>query len=70
MKQTSSAFESLTPDQRVRVGSIAMLAGIALIGVLTFAPAPWRALQVGGGVASVAVMVVGVLLIGTSEKTV
>ena len=70
MEETVTAFESLSPDQRVRVGTIAMVVSIALIGVLTFAPMPWQALQVVVGVASVAVMVVGVLLIGTSEKTV
>jgi hypothetical protein len=70
MTGTLSAFRSLSADQRVRFGTVAMLVGIVLIGVLGFASIPSVALQVGIGVLGVAVMVAGVLLVGTSEGTV
>jgi hypothetical protein len=67
---TGGALTSMSPDRRVRLGSIAMVVGIALIGVLGFTTIPSAALQIGVGVVSVAVMVAGVLLVGTSEGTV
>ncbi len=70
MAETISAFRSLSADQRVRFGTIAMLVGIVLIGVLGFASLPSVALQVVIGVLGVVVMVAGVLLVGTSEGTV
>ena len=70
MVETVSAFRSLSADQRVRFGAIAMLVGIVLIGVLGFVSLPSAALQVGIGVVGVAAMVGGVLLLGTSEGTV
>jgi hypothetical protein len=70
MTGTLSAFRSLSADQRVRFGTVAMLVGIVLIGVLGFASIPSVVLQVGIGVLGVAVMVAGVLLVGTSEGTV
>jgi hypothetical protein len=70
MTGTLSTFRSLSADQRVRFGTVAMLVGIVLIGVLGFASIPSVALQVGIGVLGVAVMVAGVLLVGTSEGTV
>jgi glucose uptake protein GlcU len=70
MTGTLSAFRSLSADQRVRFGTVAMLVGIVLIGVLGFASLPSVALQVVLGVIGVVVMVAGVLLVGTSEGTV
>jgi len=70
MTGTLSAFRSLSGDQRVRFGTVAMLIGIVLIGVLGFASLPSVALQVVLGVIGVVVMVAGVLLVGTSEGTV
>ena len=70
MVETVSAFRSLSSDQRVRFGTIALLVGIVLIGVLGFASIPSAALQVVVGIVGVAVMVAGVLLLGTSEGTV
>jgi len=67
---TDGALTSMSPDRRVRLGSIAMVVGIALIGVLGFTTIPSAALQIVVGVVSVAVMVAGVLLVGTSEGTV
>ena len=70
MTGTLSAFRWLSGDQRVRFGTVAMLIGIVLIGVLGFASLPSVALQVVLGVLGVVVMVAGVLLVGTSEGTV
>lgn len=70
MSESVSAFASLSGSRRVYLGSIAMVVGVALIGALGFAPVPSAALQVLVGVLGVAVMVAGVLLVGTSEGTV
>jgi hypothetical protein len=70
MMETLGAFRSLSPDQRVRFGTVALLVGIVLIGVLGFAAIPSTAVQVVVGIVGVAVMVAGVLLLGTSEGAV
>ena len=70
MSETVSEFRSLSKGQRVRLGVVAMVIGVALIGVLGFAPVPSGALQIVIGALAVIVMVAGVLLVGTSEKAV
>ena len=70
MVDTVSAFQSLSPDQRVRFGTVALIVGIVLLGVLGFATIPSVAVQVVVGIVGVAVTVAGVLLLGTSEGTV
>lgn len=70
MSETADAFQALSRGQRVRLGSIALVIGVALIGMLGFAPVPSEALQFVIGVLGVAVMVAGVLLVGTSSGTV
>ncbi|MEF8840196.1 MAG: hypothetical protein V5A62_01030 [Haloarculaceae archaeon] len=70
MSESARPFASLSGSRRVYLGSIAMVVGIALIGALGFVPVPSAALQVFVGVLGVAVMVAGVLLVGTSEGTV
>ena len=70
MSETVSAFRSLSRGQRVRIGAVALVVGIALVGILGFASVPSVAIQVLMGTLGVLVMVVGVLLVGTSEGTV
>ena len=70
MSETADAFQALSSGQRVRLGSIALVIGVALIGMLGFAPVPSEALQIVIGVLGVVVMVAGVLLVGTSSGSV
>jgi hypothetical protein len=70
MSEPANALQSLTRSQRVRLGGIALVIGIALIGVLGFAPIPSVALQIVIGTIGVLVMVAGTLLLGTSEGAV
>jgi hypothetical protein len=70
MSQAANAFKSLSGDQRVQYGSVALVIGIVLIGILGFATVPSQVLQIVIGIVGVIVMVVGTLLLGTSEGTV
>ena len=67
MSEAVSTFRGIPKQQRVRLGAVALAIGVALIGVLGFAPVPSEALQVIIGILGVLVMVAGVLLLGTSE---
>jgi glucose uptake protein GlcU len=70
MSQAVSAAQELEPEQRTRLGTGAMVIGVALIGVLGFAPIASTILQVLLGIIGVLILVVGVLLIGTSGGSV
>jgi glucose uptake protein GlcU len=70
MSQAVSAAKELDPEQRTRLGTGGMVIGIALIGVLGFAPVDSDLLQVLIGIIGVIIMVVGVLLVGTSRGSV
>lgn len=70
MSQAANAFQSLSKDQRERWGTVALIVGIALIMALGFATVPSQILRIAIGVVGVLVMVVGTLLVGTSEGTV
>ena len=70
MSQTVGAFESLSKGQRERWGAVALLVGIALIMALGFVTVPSQLLRILVGVLGVIVMVVGTLLVGTSDGTV
>lgn len=70
MSQAVSAAKELDPAQKTRLGTGGMLIGIALIGSLTFAPVDSAALEVIIGTIGVAILVVGVLLVGTSRGSV
>ncbi|MFC6938370.1 hypothetical protein ACFQE8_00140 [Salinirubellus sp. GCM10025818] len=70
MSQALNAFKSLSRDQRVRFGSVALVVGIVLIGILGFATVPSEVLRIVIGIVGVIVIVVGTLLLGTSEGTV
>jgi len=70
MFETAPALRGLSKDRRERLGAVALVVGIALVGVVGFGPVPSTALQVLVGTLGVLVMVLGVLLVGTSEGTV
>lgn len=70
MSQAANAFQSLSKGQRVQYGSVALVIGVALIGILGFATVPSQALRVLIGIVGVLVMVAGTLLVGTSDGTV
>jgi glucose uptake protein GlcU len=70
MSQAVDTAKKLGPKQRTRLGTGGMMIGVALIGVLGFVPVESAALQVILGTIGVAFLVVGVLLIGTSEGSV
>lgn len=70
MFETANGLQSLSRGQRVRLGSVAMVVGIALIGALGLISIPSAALRVVIGTVGVLVMVAGVLLVGTSEGAV
>ena len=70
MSQTVGAFRSFSKGQRERFGAVALLVGIALIMALGFVTVPSELLQILIGVFGVLVMVVGTLLVGTSDGAV
>jgi hypothetical protein len=70
MSQAVSAAKELDPAQKTRLGTGGMVIGIALIASLTFAPVESTVLQVILGAIGVAILVVGVLLVGTSRGSV
>ena len=70
MSQAVSAAKELDPAQKTRLGTGGMLIGIALIASLTFAPVDSAVLEIIVGAIGVAILVVGVLLVGTSRGSV
>jgi len=70
MSQAVSAAKELDPAQKTRLGAGGMFIGIGLIGSLTFAPVDSAVLEVILGAIGVAILVVGVLLVGTSSGSV
>lgn len=70
MSQAVEAAQELEPEQRTRLGTGGMVIGVALIGILGFAPVDSDILQVLIGIIGVSILVVGVILVGTSRGSV
>jgi glucose uptake protein GlcU len=70
MSQAVAAAKELDPAQKTRLGTGGMLIGIALIGAMGFAPIESMVLEIILGAIGVAILVVGVLLVGTSRGSV
>lgn len=59
---------SLTEQQKITAGALGLVAGVLLIGLLGFAGVSSLAMQVVLGLLAVFTMVVGTLLLGTSDR--
>ncbi|MFC7226584.1 hypothetical protein N0B31_04155 [Salinirubellus salinus] len=70
MSQAVAAAKELDPTQKTRLGTGGMLIGMALIGAMAFAPIESMALEIILGAIGVTILVVGVLLVGTSRGSV
>jgi len=63
-------FEAMTEQQKIRGGAVLLLTGVAIIALLTFSDITSQSFRVLLGVVGVLTIVLGVLSVGTSEKTV
>jgi hypothetical protein len=70
MSQAVSAVKEMDPQQRSRLGTLGMIVGVVLLGVLGLVPFGSLVLQVVLGIVGVVVLVAGVLLVGTSGGSV
>jgi hypothetical protein len=69
MSQAVTAAKELDPKQKTQLGTAGMIAGIILIAMLSFAELG-AVLEVVLGIIGVIILVVGVILIGTSQGSV
>jgi hypothetical protein len=70
MSQAVSAAKELDPAQKTRLGTGGMVIGIALIAAMSFSSIDSAVLEVILGAIGVAILVAGVLLVGTSRGSV
>ncbi len=63
-------FDALGEKEKVGGGAVLLVAGVLILALLTFAGVGSRALQIVLGTVGVITVVIGVLSIGISEKSV
>lgn len=63
-------FAAMTERQKIRGGVVLLLTGVAIIALLTFSDIASQSFRVLLGIVGVVTIVLGVLSVGTSEKTV
>lgn len=64
----ASVFASLTEQQKIVAGGIAIVLGVVMLTAMAFAGITSATTQIGLGVVGVACAVVGTILLGASEE--
>jgi hypothetical protein len=63
-------FAAMSEQQKIRGGAVLLLTGVAIIALLTFSDITSQSFRVLLGAVGVVTVVLGVLSVGTSQKTV